>query len=111
MDKTHLINVISNLIDNAVKYSSNAPSIVIYSSNIDNGIKVIVEDKGKGMSKEECKLIFDQFYRVPTGSVHDVKGFGIGLFYVKRILSKHGGKIEVKSEINKGTKMIFWLPK
>ena len=57
------------------------------------------------------KLIFDQFYRVPTGSVHDVKGFGIGLFYVKRILSKHGGKIEVKSEINKGTKMIFWLPK
>lgn len=111
MDKTHLINVISNLIDNAVKYSSNAPSIVISSSNIDNGIKVIVEDKGKGMSKEECKLIFDQFYRVPTGSVHDVKGFGIGLFYVKRILSKHGGKIEVKSEINKGTKMIFWLPK
>ena len=111
MDKTHLINVISNLIDNAVKYSSNAPSIVIYSSNIDNGIKVIVEDKGKGMSKEECKLIFDQFYRVPTGSIHDVKGFGIGLFYVKRILSKHGGKIEVKSEINKGTKMIFWLPK
>ena len=111
MDKTHLINVISNLIDNAVKYSSNAPSIVIYSSNIDNGIKVIVEDKGKGMSKEECKLIFDQFYRVPTGSVHDVKGFGIGLFYVKRILSKHGGKIEVKSEINKGTKMILWLPK
>ena len=111
MDKTHLINVISNLIDNAVKYSSNAPSIVLYSSNMDNGIKVIVEDKGKGMSKEECKLIFDQFYRVPTGSVHDVKGFGIGLFYVKRILSKHGGKIEVKSEINKGTKMIFWLPK
>ena len=111
MDKTHLINVISNLIDNAVKYSSNAPSIVISSSNIDNGIKVIVEDKGKGMSNEECKLIFDQFYRVPTGSVHDVKGFGIGLFYVKRILSKHGGKIEVKSEINKGTKMIFWLPK
>ena len=111
MDKTHLINVISNLIDNAVKYSSNAPSIVISTSNIDNGIKVIVEDKGKGMSNEECKLIFDQFYRVPTGSVHDVKGFGIGLFYVKRILSKHGGKIEVKSEINKGTKMIFWLPK
>ena len=111
MDKTHLINVISNLIDNAVKYSSNAPYIVIYSSNIDNGIKVIVEDKGKGMSNEECKLIFDQFYRVPTGSVHDVKGFGIGLFYVKLILSKHGGKIEVKSEINKGTKMIFWLPK
>ena len=111
MDKTHLINVISNLIDNAVKYSSNAPSIVISSSNIDNGIKVIVEDKGKGMSNEECKLIFDQFYRVPTGSVHDVKGFGIGLFYVKRILSKHGGKIEVKSEINKGTKMILWLPK
>ena len=111
MDKTHLINVISNLIDNAVKYSSNAPYIVIYSSNIDNGIKVIVEDKGKGMTNEECKLIFDQFYRVPTGSVHDVKGFGIGLFYVKRILSKHGGKIEVKSEINKGTKMIFWLPK
>lgn len=111
MDKTHLINVISNLIDNAVKYSSNAPYIVIYSSNIDNGIKVIVEDEGKGMTNEECKLIFDQFYRVPTGSVHDVKGFGIGLFYVKRILSKHGGKIEVKSEINKGTKMIFWLPK
>ena len=62
------------------------------------------------MTKEECKHIFEKFYRVPTGSLHDVKGFGIGLFYVNFILSEHNGFINVKSEVNKGTEMKFWIP-
>ena len=62
------------------------------------------------MNKEQQKLIFDKFYRVPTGSVHDVKGFGLGLYYVKQIINQHGGKISVESEINKGSKFTFWLP-
>ena len=111
IDKTHLINVISNLIDNAVKYSINTPQITIFTSNKKNGIEVVVSDNGKGMTKDECKLIFEKFYRIPTGSVHDVKGFGIGLFYVKHILTRHGGTINVKSKKEEGTQMIFWLPK
>ena len=111
IDKTHLINVFSNLIDNAIKYSPNNPSITISTKNIKNGIEIVISDKGKGMTNDQCKLIFDKFYRVPTGSVHDVKGFGIGLFYVKHILNKHGGRINVKSEKEVGTQMIFWIPK
>ena len=109
-DKTHLINVISNLIDNAIKYSPNDPKIIVSSKNSDNGIEVKIIDHGKGMNKEECKHIFEKFYRVPTGSLHDVKGFGIGLFYVDFILSGHKGFIKVKSELNKGTEMKFWIP-
>lgn len=109
-DKTHLINVISNLIDNAIKYSPNDPKIIVSSKNSDNGIEVKIIDHGKGMNKEECKHIFEKFYRVPTGSLHDVKGFGIGLFYVDFILSEHKGFIKVKSELNKGTEMKFWIP-
>ena len=110
VDKTHLNNVISNLIDNAIKYSPKEPKIMISSKNIDNGIEIKIIDSGKGMTKDECKHIFEKFYRVPTGSLHDVKGFGIGLFYVNFILSEHKGFIKVKSEVNKGTEMKFWIP-
>ena len=109
-DKTHLVNVISNLIDNAIKYSPTDPKINIYSENVNDGIEIKIIDHGKGMTKEECKHIFEKFYRVPTGSLHDVKGFGIGLFYVNFILSEHNGFINVKSEVNKGTEMKFWIP-
>ena len=109
-DKIHLINVISNLIDNAIKYSPKEPEIIISSKNTDNGIEIKITDGGKGMTKDECKHIFEKFYRVPTGSLHDVKGFGIGLFYVNFILSKHKGFIKVKSDVNKGTEMKLWIP-
>ena len=80
------------------------------SFTLKNGISVSITDNGKGMNKEQQRLIFDKFYRVPTGSVHDVKGFGLGLYYVKQIINQHGGKISVESEINKGSKFTFWLP-
>jgi len=109
-DKVHLTNIIHNLLDNANKYSSSSPTIVVEAITYNNGISVSISDNGKGMSKEQQKLIFDKFYRVPTGSVHDVKGFGLGLYYVKKIINQHGGKISVESELNKGSTLTFWLP-
>jgi two-component system phosphate regulon sensor histidine kinase PhoR len=109
-DHTHLSNVIYNLLDNAIKYSENAPEIRISTHNRSTGIEIEVEDKGIGMSKEDQKHIFDKFYRVHTGNVHDVKGFGLGLSYVKAITSAHQGSIDVKSEPGKGSRFILYLP-
>jgi two-component system phosphate regulon sensor histidine kinase PhoR len=109
-DMTHLSNVIHNLLDNANKYSPDSPEITVSTRNVTNGIEVIVEDKGVGMSKEVRKLIFDKFYRVPTGNLHDVKGFGLGLSYVKAITDAHNGVIEVKSEPGKGSSFILYFP-
>ncbi len=102
-DETHLTNVLHNLIDNANKYSPANPDIVIRTFNIANQLKISVEDKGLGMSQEQQSRIFEQFYRVPTGNLHDVKGFGLGLSYVKKIIDAHQGKIEVKSKLGQGT--------
>lgn len=109
-DQTHLSNVIYNLLDNANKYSEHAPEIRISTSNRGTGIEIMVEDKGIGMTKEDQKHIFDKFYRVHTGNVHNVKGFGLGLSYVKAIASAHQGSIDVKSEPGKGSKFILYLP-
>ena len=109
-DKVHLTNIIHNLLDNANKYSPENPAIEVKTYTSNSGITVSISDNGKGMSKEQQKLIFDKFYRIPTGSVHDVKGFGLGLYYVKKIIKQHGGKIAVESELNKGSKFTFWLP-
>ena len=109
-DKVHLTNIIHNLLDNANKYSPQNPVIEVKTYTTNSGITVSISDNGKGMSKEQQKLIFDKFYRIPTGSVHDVKGFGLGLYYVKKIIKQHGGKIAVESELNKGSKFTFWLP-
>ena len=109
-DKVHLTNIIHNLLDNANKYSPENPVIEVKTYTSNSGITVSISDNGKGMSKEQQKLIFDKFYRIPTGSVHDVKGFGLGLYYVKKIIKQHGGKIAVESELNKGSKFTFWLP-
>jgi len=108
-DKTHLSNIIANLIDNAIKYSPEKPEINI--STRDEGGKVIlmISDNGMGISHENQKHIFKKLYRVPTGNIHDVKGFGLGLFYVKTMVEAHGGKIQVKSELNKGSKFIIEL--
>ena len=109
-DQTHLSNVIYNLLDNANKYSEHAPEIRISTSNRGSGIEIMVEDKGIGMTKEDQKHIFDKFYRVHTGNVHNVKGFGLGLSYVKAIASAHQGSIDVKSEPGKGSKFTLYLP-
>lgn len=109
-DKVHLSNVIHNLLDNATKYSNEAPEIKVRTYNHRNMLIVEVEDKGKGMTSDQMKQIFEKFYRVPTGSIHDVKGFGLGLYYVKEIVKAHQGKIEVKSEIGKGSTFIVSLP-
>ena len=109
-DKVHLTNIVYNLLDNANKYSSEAPEIHIRTENISTGIILKISDHGIGMSKEATQKIFDKFYRVSTGNVHDVKGFGLGLSYVKNIIDMHNGSINVKSEPGKGSTFKIILP-
>lgn len=109
-DELHLSNVIYNLIDNANKYSIDAPYIKISTRNSGKNLLIDIEDKGIGMIKEHSKRIFDQFYRVPTGNLHDVKGFGLGLNYVMDIITQMGGAIKVKSEKDKGTTFEIAIP-
>jgi two-component system phosphate regulon sensor histidine kinase PhoR len=109
-DPMHLTNVISNLLENAMKYTGRTPVITISTSNEDGMVIICVTDNGIGISKENQKRIFDKFYRVPTGNVHNVKGFGLGLSYVKLIVEQHGGKIHLKSELNKGSHFNIHLP-
>ncbi|MBK7871161.1 MAG: HAMP domain-containing histidine kinase [Saprospiraceae bacterium] len=109
-DLTHISNIINNLLDNANKYSPENPEITVHSRNVSGGVEVTVEDKGMGMSKEARKHIFDKFYRVHTGDLHDVKGFGLGLSYVKAMMTAHKGNIDVKSELGKGSSFILFFP-
>ncbi len=109
-DLTHITNIIHNLLDNANKYSPDKPEISVLTRNITNGVEVTVDDKGIGMTKEARKHIFDKFYRVHTGNLHDVKGFGLGLSYVKALVNAHNGQIEVKSEPGKGSSFILFFP-
>lgn len=101
-DKTHLTNAVCNLIDNAVKYSNEKPEVTVQTSDSGGYLVVVVSDKGIGIEKEYQKKVFDKFFRVPTGDVHDVKGFGLGLAYIKKIIELHGGTIELQSEKAKG---------
>lgn len=109
-DQTHLQNVIENLIDNAMKYSPMAPEICISTWRNGQQLCMAVSDKGIGISREHQKRIFDTLYRVPTGNTHDVKGFGLGLSYVKAVVEGHGGKVSAKSEIGIGTDIRIELP-
>ncbi|PST85123.1 two-component sensor histidine kinase [Pedobacter yulinensis] len=102
-DELHLSNVLYNLVDNANKYSAGAPEISIRTAHAGKNLLVEIADKGIGMTKEQTKRIFDQFYRVPTGNLHDVKGFGLGLNYVQDIVKQMNGTIKVQSEKDKGT--------
>ena len=108
-DPVHITNVIYNLLDNAVKYCEGNPTIIIKTSNERNGLKIEIIDNGIGIKKENQRDIFEKFYRVPTGNIHNVKGFGLGLYYVKLIMDAHQGKIEVKSSIGKGTSFTLFF--
>ncbi|REJ83606.1 MAG: sensor histidine kinase [Bacteroidetes bacterium] len=109
-DPVHLSNVIINLLDNANKYSPESPEILVSTSNNQHGLIVSVKDKGIGMNRETQKRVFEKFYRVPTGNLHDVKGFGLGLSYVKAIIDSHNGWIDVESEPGKGSTFEFFIP-
>ena len=109
-DEFHFSNVFFNLLDNAIKYSSEEVIIRISSRNIKKGVCIVVSDNGIGISKKDQKYIFEKFYRVPTGNKHDVKGFGLGLFYVKTILQRHHGSIHLRSEPGKGSDFEIYIP-
>lgn len=112
IDEMHFTNVLFNLLDNALKYKKEdiPPILMIRTRNEGSKIIISIEDNGIGMRKEDVKKIFDRFYRVTTGNLHDVKGFGLGLAYVKKIVTDLNGTIRAESELNKGTKFIISLP-
>lgn len=102
-DRLHLTNILHNLFDNAVKYSKEAPEVTLRTEDANGKIRLIVSDKGVGIDKIHHAKVFDKFYRVPTGNVHNVKGFGLGLFYLRNICQAHGWKVNLDSEPGKGT--------
>jgi two-component system, OmpR family, phosphate regulon sensor histidine kinase PhoR len=109
-DPVHLTNIIVNLVDNAIKYSGQSPYISFSSYNKDEFLVFSVKDKGLGISSSDKQHIFDKFYRVPTGNIHNVKGFGIGLYYVRMLVIAHGGTIHVESELGKGSTFTTEIP-
>lgn len=109
-DRLHLSNVLYNLIDNAIKYCRDTPVITIRTSQVKNCLCLEVEDNGLGIARENHKKVFQKFYRVPTGDVHDVKGFGLGLHYVKSIVTAHKGRIRLKSDLGTGSIFEISLP-
>ncbi|MBL4703118.1 MAG: HAMP domain-containing histidine kinase, partial [Flavobacteriales bacterium] len=109
-DRTHLSNVIYNLIENGIKYSKNSPEITIKTTNSKNGMNVEITDKGVGVSKENQKRIFEKFFRAESGDLHNTKGYGLGLSYVQLIIDKHKGLITFKSMENVGSTINIFLP-
>lgn len=108
-DRAHLSNVICNLLDNAIKYSKEQPRVSIDTKNEDGYFVCMITDKGIGIVAEMQQKVFEKYYRVPTGNIHDVKGFGLGLAYVKKMLELHGGDITLSSDLGKGTCVTFRL--
>ena len=110
VDEVHFTNVIFNLMDNALKYTQKSLLLTVETKNVKDNLVISIEDNGIGISKEDQKRVFDKFYRVSTGNLHNVKGFGLGLAYVKKIVTEHRGTIKVESELNIGTKFIITIP-
>ena len=109
-DRFHFGNVISNLIDNAIKYSGDAVNIIIRAKTTSGCVEISVKDNGIGIAPDKQKHIFDKFYRIPTGDIHDVKGYGLGLYYAKTMVEKHGGTISVSSTLGKGSEFRIFIP-
>jgi two-component system phosphate regulon sensor histidine kinase PhoR len=109
-DETHLVNIIYNLVDNALKYTVDVPEILITTRDSEQGIEISIKDNGIGIGEEIQKYIFDKFYRAETGNVHNVKGFGLGLSYVKKIIEAHSGKIALQSKLNQGSEFRLYFP-
>ncbi len=108
-DKLHLSNIVYNLLDNAVKYCKEKPEITVETCEVEGQIKLTIKDRGIGIAKEHQSKVFNKFYRIPTGNVHNVKGFGLGLFYVKKICDAHNWKINLESEIDNGTSISIMI--
>ena len=111
VDESNFFNVLLNLIDNSLKYTNRTPEITVTTGGYHKGITITVSDNGIGIPREHQRHIFEKFYRVPAGNTHTIKGFGLGLSYVKKIIEEHHGTIKVESQINKGTKIIIHIPK
>ena len=109
-DEVHIKNILFNLLDNAIKYANKKPEITVHTKSEKHYFIVSIHDNGKGISKENKKKIFDKFYRIPSGNIHDVKGFGLGLFYVKDMMKQHKGFVYLKSEINVGSTFSLGFP-
>ncbi len=109
-DRIHLTNILFNVIDNAVKYSDEDPHIVIRTDQTPDGVSLDIQDNGMGIAKEHLGKVFERLYRVPTGNVHDVKGFGLGLSYVKNVVERHGGSVQIASRVGEGTTLKLLLP-
>lgn len=102
-DRAHLYNMLGNLLDNAVKYSADRAIIYIRCRRTEAGVEISVADRGIGIPADKLPYVFDRFYRVPSGNLHDVKGYGLGLFYVRQLMEKHGGTVTAQSEVGKGS--------
>jgi two-component system phosphate regulon sensor histidine kinase PhoR len=109
-NKSHLTNIIVNLLDNALKYCENKPKIIVETINHDNFLIIKIKDNGIGMNPATQKKVFDKFYRATSGNIHNVKGHGLGLAYVKKIIDFHKGEIKLESKLNEGTTFRIALP-
>ena len=109
VDELHITNIIRNLLDNAIKYCDKTPEITISTTDTDKGITISVSDNGIGINMQQKKQVFEKFYRIPTGNVHNVKGFGLGLYYVKSLVLAHHGTVAVESD-SSGSKFTIFLP-
>jgi two-component system, OmpR family, phosphate regulon sensor histidine kinase PhoR len=110
-DRLHLVSVIFNLLDNALKYSNTEPDITIHIDGSEEQVKLVITDKGIGIPEEYHEKVFEKFFRVPTGNIHNAKGYGLGLNYVAHVVEKHKGSIKVESVEGEGSNFKITLPK